>query len=326
MANKKVSGSAPGRSYRKAMEKLIARRFDKLWQIEAAVRKGTDAEDVHKMRVASRRLRAAMDAANGAFPKKWYKPLRKTVKEITHALGDARDADVQLELLRSRRKTASKREQAGIDRLITVLTRQRKVARSAMASTLDTLQERGIEQEARRRFGSGSSSSNKIKADSSAASDVLKIVDVHIAELLVHAPIVHDASTREALHEMRIAAKRLRYTLELFKGVFSREQRKAVLDRLETMQELLGHVHDLDTQADLVSNELHELADEEIASTTASEPSPKSAGTDRAGLLALLNRIQEDRQAQYETFVDYWDRLGADGFESDLMSLTSGVK
>lgn len=325
MAKKKISASTPGRSYRKAMKILIARRYEKLWRLEDAVGKSTDAEAVHKMRVASRQLRAAMDAANGSFPKTWYQPLRKSVKEITSALGDARDADVQLELLQDRRKTASKREHSGIDRLIAELTRRREMAQSAIESTLDNLHQRGIRQDAQRRFGSGSRSS-KVKPGSSAAKDVRQVVDGRIADLLQHAPIVHDASNREELHDMRIAAKRLRYTIELFKGVFARKQRKAVLDRLETMQELLGNVHDLDTQGDLVGIELHILTDGEIASTAASDPLLKTARTDRTSLLTLLNRIQKDRQARYEMFVDSWDRLVADGFESDLKSLTIDAK
>ena len=64
---------------------------------------GTDIEGVHDVRVASRRLRAAMDIAAPAFPGKWYKPLHRTAKEITGALGEVRDRDVLLEALRADR-------------------------------------------------------------------------------------------------------------------------------------------------------------------------------------------------------------------------------
>ena len=60
---------------------------------------GEDIEELHAMRVSSRRLRAAMDAFDGAFPAKSFRPLLRQVKEITDVLGDARDLDVAVERL-----------------------------------------------------------------------------------------------------------------------------------------------------------------------------------------------------------------------------------
>ena len=52
------------------------------------------------MRVASRRLRAAMDVAR-LLPGKWYSASHRTAKEITGALGEVRDRDVLLEALKA---------------------------------------------------------------------------------------------------------------------------------------------------------------------------------------------------------------------------------
>jgi CHAD domain-containing protein len=59
------------------------------------IRKGEDVECVHKMRVASRRLRAAMPLFRRCFPNKRFRKWLKQIKQITRFLGEARDLDVQ---------------------------------------------------------------------------------------------------------------------------------------------------------------------------------------------------------------------------------------
>ena len=90
---------------------------------------GEDIEGVHDVRVASRRLRAAMDVAAPVFPQRWYKALHRTAKEITGALGEVRDRDVLLEALRADREGAPLVERPGIDRIIDRVERERIAAR-----------------------------------------------------------------------------------------------------------------------------------------------------------------------------------------------------
>ena len=98
---------------------------------------GSDPEGVHDVRVASRRLRAAMDVAVGCFPDAWYKPLHRAAKDITGALGEVRDRDVMLEFLAGEREKVPAGERAGIDRLIARLTSERDAARERMLVFLE---------------------------------------------------------------------------------------------------------------------------------------------------------------------------------------------
>ncbi len=70
------------------------------------------------MRVSSRRLRAAMDVFEEAFPRKQFRPYLRQVKEVTDALGDARDLDVAIEGLQAERASFDDASQPGIDGLI----------------------------------------------------------------------------------------------------------------------------------------------------------------------------------------------------------------
>src|SRR5512145_2616192 len=60
------------------------------------VKEGQDIEYIHRMRVASRRLRAALPLFRICFPRKQYLRWMQELTKITRALGEARDADVQI--------------------------------------------------------------------------------------------------------------------------------------------------------------------------------------------------------------------------------------
>jgi CHAD domain-containing protein len=142
----------PNQDYRSAMRALIGARWVELWEAVPVALEGTDPEGVHKVRVASRRLRAAMDVATDSFPKPWYRALHKTAKRITGALGDVRDRDVLLEALGKQRARARVAERPGIDHLIATVEAERAVARTEMTKFLTKLDKRGLREETRRRF------------------------------------------------------------------------------------------------------------------------------------------------------------------------------
>lgn len=139
-------------SYRSAMRTLIGERWEDVWKAVPRAVEGKDIEGVHDVRVASRRLRAAMDVAAPAFPSSWYKPLHDSAKEITSELGAVRDRDVMIEYLTSARDAAPPNERPGIDRLISRVDRERAAARLVMETYLHKLDEAGLRDETRRRF------------------------------------------------------------------------------------------------------------------------------------------------------------------------------
>ncbi len=143
----------PTGEFVESMRDLIAERWGVVWNAVPVALAGDGIEGVHDVRVASRRLRAAMDVAVDCFPARWYRPLHKTAKEITGALGAVRDRDVLLEVLAEQRESASEPERPGIDRLIERIERERVDARAEMERYLGGLLEGDARDEAGRRFG-----------------------------------------------------------------------------------------------------------------------------------------------------------------------------
>lgn len=143
----------PNDAYRGGMRTLIGARFGAVWKAVPVAVDGSDPEGVHDVRVASRRLRAAMDVAVGCFPEEWYKPLHAVAKEITSELGAVRDRDVLLEYLHGERTRVAANERAGLDRLIARVERERETAREQMLDYLTRLEKTGVAEETVRRFG-----------------------------------------------------------------------------------------------------------------------------------------------------------------------------
>jgi CHAD domain-containing protein len=148
------------------MKTLIAERWDTLWRAIPIALQGTDIEGVHDVRVASRRLRAAMDIAAPVFPRGWYRPLHQAAKEITGALGEVRDRDVLLEALHADRKSAPLVEHPGIDRLIARVERERADARVEMERYLSNLLNGPLPSEIERRFKAAAKSSDSRRSSS----------------------------------------------------------------------------------------------------------------------------------------------------------------
>ena len=113
---------------------MVAVRAGELAEHSAGVLDMTDIEGVHRMRVASRRLRAALEIFEPCFPKKPYKKALRDVKEIADALGERRDHDVAIKALTESAASASKADRPGIETMIEKLRREQAEANSALAS------------------------------------------------------------------------------------------------------------------------------------------------------------------------------------------------
>lgn len=142
----------PDQEFQDAMRQEIALHWAIVWKAMPDVIEGNDIEAVHKVRVASRRLRAAMDVATDCFPRKWYQPLHKTAKGITRALGEVRDRDVILQALSRQRETSTGDERKAIDFLIEHIEHDRKRARKAMLRFLRQLDKTEIRKQTKHRF------------------------------------------------------------------------------------------------------------------------------------------------------------------------------
>ncbi|MDD1693783.1 MAG: CHAD domain-containing protein, partial [Methanoregula sp.] len=195
------------------------------------VRVAEDIEYIHRMRVASRRLRAALTLFRTCFPQKQNSRWMKEITGITRALGDARDTDVQIAFLvrfRKKNTAAWKTRSSGpadatpmepaIAYLLLDLRKKRGQFQARVLSALEALEKSGIVSEMHSTFASQAVTGRRIPAQSLARGvptiAALRIGS-HLADVRSFEPWVTHADAVAEHHAMRIAAKKLRYTMEV---------------------------------------------------------------------------------------------------------------
>jgi CHAD domain-containing protein len=123
----------PDRPFALAAAKVVTVRADELIEHSRDVLDLDDIERVHDMRVATRRLRAVLEVFAPCFPKKKRKALIAELKELTDALGERRDRDVQLAVLAEFAAELQEGERASVQRLIETLDGERPAANLRLA-------------------------------------------------------------------------------------------------------------------------------------------------------------------------------------------------
>jgi len=144
-----------------------------------------------------------------------------------------------------------------------------------------------------------------------------RIVGVRLDELRSFAPDGAAPSSVDDLHDMRIAAKRLRYVLELTTPVFG-EPAALSAKRAKRLQDLLGEIHDCDETVPRVERHIARLRLEdaaalrESASGDAEDLDPEAAreAPNRLryrGLEALVAYLRARREVLYARFLREWE-------------------
>ena len=142
-----VKGIAPEKSLEECARRIITIRFYEMMAFKEGALDGRDIEYVHDMRVASRRLRAAMRNFADCFtPKKEFRQHLKRVERITSTLGGVRDLDVLIDRFQKDVLTVPEDAQISVQNLIRHLQKEREERRAPMFAMFEQLDKRNFEQ------------------------------------------------------------------------------------------------------------------------------------------------------------------------------------
>jgi CHAD domain-containing protein len=227
--------SSGDRLWAEAGTSTLAELVSEVRQRAKAIHGTFDADAVHDMRTATRRLRTALEVFGAGASKRDRKPVERELQRVARRLGEVRDLDVLIEALGSTpelhpvRTAWNRARDAGAKRLQREVDRPRFDRALASAGTAGT-------------FGLTD------HADAGREGIVLRVANrapamiwAAFGELLAHEldPMTADPPV---IHELRKDAKRLRYTLEAFEDALQPGAHLIVL--LVALQDAGGEMHD----------------------------------------------------------------------------------
>jgi CHAD domain-containing protein len=142
---REIPGLSAEDSYASAAAKTVAVRSQELADHAAGVLDVSDIERVHDMRVATRRLRAALEVFEPCFPGAKHRADLREVKALADALGERRDRDVAIAALEELAAKLDAPDRPGIESLIGRLRQEQRRANEDLASFVseDRLKELG---------------------------------------------------------------------------------------------------------------------------------------------------------------------------------------
>jgi CHAD domain-containing protein/adenylate cyclase class IV len=218
---------------------------------EPGTREGSDPEDLHKMRVATRRMRAAWRVFGDGFQKGRTRRHRRRLREVARRLGAVRDLDVLIELGEAYLAAQSRTEQRAARPLFDAWRDQRDDARILLIRELESDEYRSWVDDFRdfvRNEGAGAAAvvpTAPHRIRDRAASQIWTAYE----RVRAYEPVLRWADVA-TLHELRIAAKWLRYTLEFVRECLGPDA-ATLIARVTAMQDHLGLLHDADVAASM---------------------------------------------------------------------------
>jgi CHAD domain-containing protein len=212
------------RAYLRAQLEAIERH-------DPAVRVGSDPEDLHKLRVAVRRSRAALREARALLGDEQGQKLRDELKWLGGRLGPARDLDVLIARLSSEVAELDGPDAVSAEKIVAQLEAEREGAQRELLETLES------ERYAHLLALLGA----VVDAAPVATSDISlnRLTQREFQKLRRQVAALGPDAPNDALHRARIRAKRLRYATELSSQLLGKKG-DGVVSAAKAFQDVVG--------------------------------------------------------------------------------------
>ncbi|HEX8688956.1 MAG TPA: CHAD domain-containing protein [Solirubrobacterales bacterium] len=122
--------------FARAAARVVAVRAEEVFDQADGVLDVDDVERVHDMRVATRRLRAALEVFEPCFPRKRFRKALKRVKALADALGERRDRDVAIAFLEEAGEGIAGDDRAALEATIERLGEEQAAANEALSAAV----------------------------------------------------------------------------------------------------------------------------------------------------------------------------------------------
>jgi CHAD domain-containing protein len=198
-----------------------------------------EVESVHQLRVATRRLRAALRVFAPVLPPTFIGWARREIAWVASAIGAVRDIDVLGELVRERASRLDPDLRSSLGPLAVVIHERRAEAHAALVEALDSTRCRRLMD----RLATFADAQTAGRGRDPLGARAGELIRPHVRAVRRAGRDQSAGAKPEALHRVRVRVKRLRYALETLRGLGGKSVGR-MIRRLERLQELLGSHQD----------------------------------------------------------------------------------
>ncbi len=257
-----------------------------------------DSEFLHDFRVACRRTRSALTQIKGVFRAPAVDKFRKGFKWLGDVTGPARDLDVYLLKIEGYRQTLPTSARADLNPLIEFLKRRRRAEQKVLARALQSSRYQKLIRDWNRFLEDPVPHRSSLKKAQRPIQEVAsKRIWRSFRRVVKKGLAITPESPAEALHQVRIDCKKLRYLLEFFRSLYDPSELKQLIRSLKELQDCLGDFNDLEVQQE----SLRRFGGEMFREGVATDSTLISMGQ-------LIDQLERLQGKEREKFVD---RFGA---------------
>ena len=235
--SKWLKRTSPDDRVSKIARRALTLRLRQVWITAhpAAKKPYRDIENIHRLRVATRRATAALQIFRQLVPRKRAQKLKLQIRAVRRAAGEARDLDVLRQRIETDEVAACE-----IRSVLRYLRDERKRAQKPVVQVYNQMRRQSFQKKSKQ-------ITKRIRwraknGEPTFSQAVPQILNPLLDDFFRTS--TKDLDNIEALHEMRIRGKRIRYALEIVAGAFNSKFRKDLYPIFRRVQERLGTIND----------------------------------------------------------------------------------
>jgi len=300
-------------SMAEAGRKILRFHFARMIAHEEGTRLGEDIEELHDMRVATRRMRAAFDVFGPYFKPKVVKTHLKGLRATGRALGRVRDLDVFMQKAQHYLESLPETERSGLDPLLNAWAEERASDRDRMLAHLDGEAYQNFKHDFNEFVstpGAGVGSDGGKEVTPYLVRQLTPVlIYTRLAGVRAYETVVTNAVI-EQLHALRIEFKKLRYTVEYFREVLGDEAGKVIVE-IKVLQDHLGDLNDANVACQILRDFIESWEERQSSLPLQMRENPEP-------VVAYLAAKHAERHQLMVTFPGAWAHFNRPEFRMNL--------
>jgi CHAD domain-containing protein/transposase len=303
-----------------AGRKILRFHFLQMLLHEPGTRLGEDIEELHDMRVATRRMRAAFEVFGEYFEGKQIKSIRKGLRNTGRALGAVRDMDVIFEKADHYLESLDEGQRSGITPLLDLWSAGHVSAREKMLVYLDSPAYQNFVFDMNEFVNSPGLGAVPFQMNNPQPHRVREVAPIMIYTRLGAVRAFEQVlgnATFEQLHELRIRFKYLRYTVEFFREVLGGEA-KMVIEHIKSVQDHLGDLNDANVACLMLQSYLEDWEARQVRLSLEDRQNPEP-------VVNYLAYRAAERHRLLVSFPEIWKNFNDPGVLSATAAAVGGL-